>query len=236
MPDISFEKATTREELSPCFLEFLNKLTEEDIKIPGSKWGVDLLKKYNDCLPIDFSLSLTPNKRGTVKMGKQIKLAWKTSLEFVGPAATLFRTRSLKSYHKDLYLNKYHEAFSRTLIDPLIFALSSQHKLVPRFDEALTVAGFPTSRPDCVIYTQSREILGCIEAKAVGHITHNAIVQCFLQLFSLHTKARGLLFGIVTDGLILSSFFSRKMELCIWNQNPKQTRLIPPRINLIPDH
>ena len=79
-------------------------------------------------------------------------------------------------------------------------AFVSHHELHLEFQETLDVEGLPTSRPDYVIYTKNTKILGCVEIKGTNLVAQKALVQCRLQLLSLHTRANHSLFGIVTDG------------------------------------
>ena len=197
-PEISFKNASSKsqKELSSVFMAFQKALEREDIKRRGSDWTVDHLCKFIRWIPTYHSPSLTPCKKHMKGVGKSIKETWKERFTCVTPVSN----RLLERYQQELGQNKYHEPFSRILMDVVVITLSKQYKLIVRFEEMLSVEGFPTSRPNYVIYTQDCLILGCIEAKAVGHVTKDSIVQCILQLFSLHTKAKGSLFGIVTDG------------------------------------
>ena len=83
----------------------------------------------------------------------------------------------------------------------ILTALVSHHQeLHLGFQETLNVEGLPTSRPDNLFYTKDNQILGCVEIKGTNLVAQKALVQCRLQLLSLHTRANHSLFGIVTDG------------------------------------
>ena len=85
-------------------------------------------------------------------------------------------------------------------INEILTAFISHHELHLEFQETLDIKGLPTSRLDYVIYTKNNKILGCVEIKATNFVAQKALVQCRLQLLSLHTRANHSLFGIVTDG------------------------------------
>ena len=87
----------------------------------------------------------------------------------------------------------------RFFINDLLTEVVNQNDLCLRIEEPLKFPGLPTSIADYVIYTKTNKILGCVETKWAESFDKNAIVQCQLQLLSLHTKVNHSLFGIVTD-------------------------------------
>ena len=95
----------------------------------------------------------------------------------------------------------FGEATSRVFIDALLLPILHKNSCKVRLEEKLYIDGLPYCIADYVVYNKDDEILGVVEAKAVGSFTSVSVIQCMLQLLALRAKVAHKLFSIVTDGI-----------------------------------
>ena len=193
---ISFESVKEKEKETSPTIRLRNELqlqsqkcvegVKSDRKTSGCKWNYRRYSPYENCFKTITDLELTPlfHKKYSIH-------------RFIDPL-----TKKVKSADPLSILSKKNsEREVRYLIlDDLLAEFVNKNDLCLRMEETLKIQNLPTSIPDYVIYTKTNEILGCVEAKKTGKVDENALVQCKLQLISLHTKAKNSLFGTLTDG------------------------------------
>ena len=171
---------------------------KSDRKTCGSEWTHRMFSEYQDCFPTKFDLELKPlfdenYSKATVDRIKYVftEKAKILDNEFTGNTEEI----------PNLFYSKLKsEAKVKCFIVDLLTQVLNQIDLRLEPEEPLEFPGLPTSRADYVIFTKkTKRILGCVEVKWSESFDKDALVQCQLQLLSLHTKVNHSLFGIVTD-------------------------------------
>ena len=194
-PEVSFQNAKKKETQSGTIIKFkeMLKANPEELGTSGSHWSAPMFSKYKEsgCIQIKSDLKISPSGNSIPDdLWKGVEKEYRKRAKCVG------RTDKIPDFLSNLKVEPKVAYF----IDVILTALVSHHQeLHLGFQETLNVEGLPTSRPDNPIYTKDNQILGCVEIKATNLVAQKALVQCRLQLLSLHTRANHSLFGIVTD-------------------------------------
>ena len=205
--DISFRNVREKETQTAPITNFTHLLRlqsqerekekKSDRKRSGCQWTDRMFSKYGKCFEKRFDLEITPLEDDDDCLSK---LVGRVKDEFKKRAKCVDNKFTGNTEEIPGIVSKLKsERRVRFFINDLLTEVVNQNDLCLRIEEPLTFPGLPTSIADYVIYTKTNEILGCVETKWSESFDKNAIVQCQLQLLSLHTKVNHSLFGIVTD-------------------------------------
>ena len=109
---------------------------------------------------------------------------------------------------RPLFAKKFHEFTNRQFVGQFLTPVINNNHLVVRLEDLLTLDDgcdvIKSWRPDFVIFAKHEcqpLPLGAVEVTSGGSLNASALYQCMLYMVALHTKARYIVFGIVTDAL-----------------------------------
>ena len=108
-------------------------------------------------------------------------------------------------FFKKLQGLEFDEATTRVFVDAVITPILQQNQMQVRLQVKIDKIQDNSTDPtyftaDYVIFNQSDDVIGIVEAKAGGCLATESVIDCMETLRHLQAKATHRLFGVITDG------------------------------------
>ncbi len=129
-----------------------------------------------------------------------------------------------------LQTTKLSKLMHQLFVDSLVLPLLVKNGYRVTLDERMIVPErhkvVPNTIADYMVCDPKGKILGAIAVKVPGEMNSKAAIQCILQVLSLRTKEKGVLFGILTDSIHYFCFYLDKDGVLVFeDQNTREHTL-----------